>query len=218
MILIIDNQKELLREYISKFSDFGLLSYGCSENEYDELLGKFDFDLFLIVNSSSLPSCLDTCRKLKETHPKIPLIMRANEESTEELDKFNNFADNIILPKTPFKKSVEIIMEYIRIFKGRSVTDMIHNSVRVELYGKSVFVYGSNFNATKVEYNILRYMVNSAKGVSIEELKTFCFNAEENVTEHRVIAAISRINQKSKALFSQKLICLADNHLYVIAI
>ena len=104
MILIIDNQKETLRDYVCKFSDFGLLSYGCFENEYDELLRKFEFDLFLIVNSSSLTSCLDTCKQLKERCPKIPLIITANQEAPEELDEFNKFADNIILPKTPLQK------------------------------------------------------------------------------------------------------------------
>jgi DNA-binding response OmpR family regulator len=218
MILIIDNEKSKRDEYVKKLKGEGVLSYACSEAESASLLEKYRFHLILLINTKSLEAPITVCENLKKAYPKIPLVILATDESENELQSLNAHADNIILPKSSLKKCIPIIMEYIRIFFGRSRTDMIYKSVRIELYGKAVYVFGSRFDATKNDYAILRYLTIAEGEVSVEELRTFCFDSKNGISTHGVIAAISRINQKAKKEFGRKIIQPTKNQKYIIAI
>ncbi len=217
MILIIENDKTKGKDCVKKLKGEGVLSYACHEDELFTITEKYRFDLFLIIDSSSLSDAKSICEKLKTSYRKIPLIIFAKNETEEELNALNRYADNIILPDVSLKKSIPIIMEYIRIFSGRSRTDMIYKSVRIELYGKSVYVFGTEFDATKNEYAILRYMTIASGEVSIDELRAFCFESKNGISAHGVVAAISRINQKTLSQFGRKIIQPTKNQNYIIA-
>lgn len=217
MILIIDNNCETIEKYIKEFKDLGVNTVGTTENEYTGLISAYTFNAFLIVNSDSLTDPFQICKVLKNEHPKIPLMVLAKNESEEQLDALNIYADNIVLPNVPLKKTVPIIMEYIRICSGRSRTDMIYKSVRVELYSQSVFFCGERFHTSKSEYFLIRYMVNAANTVLLEELKRICFNFSANMSNHAIIELISRINSRAEKLFNKKLISYEGNGKYIIA-
>ena len=108
-------------------------------------------------------------------------------------------------------------MEYIRIYSGRSRTDMIYKSARVELYSQSVFFCGERFHTSKSEYFLIRYMVNAAKTVLLEEMKNFCFNYSSDMSNHAIIEIISRINSRAEKQFNKKIISSDGNGKYIIA-
>lgn len=217
MILIIENDKTKGKDCVRLLKAEGVLSYSCTENDASLLLEKYKFDLILINNTSSLSDPNTACERLKAAYPKIPLIILSKNETEKELNELNKYADNIILPHVSLKKSVPIIMEYIRIFSGRSRTDMIYKSVRIELYGKSVYIFGAEFDATKKEYALLRYLTIAEGEVSVDELRDLCFDSENQVSAHAVVAAISRINQKTLSLFGRKIIQPTKNQKYIIS-
>ena len=218
MILIIDNDNETKEKYTKGLRDLGVNAFATTENEYYELILSYKFSAFLIVNSISLTDPFQIFKILKSEHPKIPLIVLANNESEQQLDAFNIFADNIILPNVSLKKTIPIIMEYIRIYSGKSKTDMIYKSVRVELYSQSVFFRGERFHTSKSEYFLLRYMVDAANTVLLEDLKNICFHYSPDMSNHAIIELISRINSRSEKLFNKKIIVSEGNGKYIIAI
>lgn len=218
MILIIDNEKAKRDEYVKKLKGEGVLAYACSEQDSASLLEKYRFHLILLINTKSLKAPITVCENLKKAYPKIPLVILASDEGEDELQALNKHADNIILPNTSLKKCIPIIMEYIRIFFGRSRTDIIYKSVRVELYGKAVYIFGARFDATKNDYAILRYLTIAEGEVSVDELRTFCFDSKNGTSAHGVVAAISRINQKTLKEFGRKIIQPTKNQKYIIAI
>ena len=217
MILIIDNNSETTEKYIKDFRDLGVNAFGTTEDEYKELIASYVFNAFLIVNSSSLAFPLQVCKELKALFPKIPLIVLAGNESEARLDELNIHADNIILPNVPLKKAVPVIMEYVRIYSGRSKTDMIYKSVRVELYSQSVFFFGERLHTSKSEYLLIRYLVDAADIVLLEDIKKFCFRHSSDMSNHAVIELISRINSRAEKLFNKKIITSVGNGKYIIA-
>ena len=217
MILIIDNNSEAREKYIADFRELGVNAFGASENESTKLIYSYSFNAFLIVNSESLVCSTQICKDIKAAFPKIPLILLAKNESEKQLDELNIYVDNILLPNVPLKKVVPVIMEYVRIYSGRCRTDMIYKSVRVELYSQSVFFFGERFHTSKSEYFLIRYLVNAADIVALDEIKNLCFPLSPEISRHAIIELISRINSKAERLFNKKIITSEGNGKYIIA-
>ena len=217
MILIIDNCKETIEKYISSLKALGVNAFGVKEKEYNEIISSYAFNAFLIVNSESFACPVEICKHLKLAYPKIPLVILAGNESENQLDELNIYADNIILPNVKLEKALAVIMEYIRIYSGRSRTDMIYKSVRVELYSQSVFLCGKSFHTSKSEYSLIRYLVNAANAVTTEEIKKFCFPSSD-ISNHAVIELISRINTRAEKTFNKRMIAAQGNGKYIVAI
>ena len=111
MILII-NETENERISLQKsFFDLGMNAHSCNFKSSHELLARYRFDAILLTDASKYERADLLCKNLKASFPKIPLIMLAQNEETDLLDKIIKHADNIILSGTPLKKVVEIIFE-----------------------------------------------------------------------------------------------------------
>ena len=207
MILIINKTEDGRLYYRKAFYELGLGCYACDFDEAHSLLSSYRFGAVVLTDANKYDGVDALCRDLKSTFPKIPLIMLAQGEENELLDKIIKYADNIIVTNTPMSKVVEIIFEYVRLFHQRESSDMICGPVRVLYHGKRILVFGQDFRATKTEYAILRYFVNASPyPVSTEEIIRLCFKTGAKASQTNVTSYIHIINQKAQKMFGEYLI------------
>ncbi len=207
MLLIINKTDEGRLYYRKTFYELGFGCHACDFDESSSLLSSYRFSAVILTDAGKYGSVDLLCHDLKSKFPKIPLIMLAQDEKSEPLDKIIKYADNIILPRTPISKVAEIIFEYIRLFHKKEAADMICGPVRALFHDKKIFVFGQDFGATKTEYAILRYFVNSSPNpVSTDEIIRFCFKTGARASQSNVTSYIHIINQKAQKMFGEYII------------
>ena len=207
MILIINKEKQGQIYYRLKFFKAGLDAYACTFGSAAKFTEENRVDAVILTESTEYNNVHLLCKDFKKKFPSIPLIVIAQKETSSQMDKLIAHVDNIILPRTAFSKILEIVFEYIRAFHNKDITDMILGSLRVAYYHKKIYLYGHDFKASRTEYYILRYFVNSgARPVKSEEIVKFCFNPENKVSYSNVTSFVHLINKKSTKLIGRKLI------------
>ncbi len=185
-ILIIEDNKDL-GHYLDKFLQnqgfhTKLLSHGAESVQY---LEESEVDLVLLdlmlpdVKGESL------CRQLKETFPKLPIIILTAKDNTQDIVQgFNLGADDYITK--PFDNE-ELLARIKARLKNNQSGILSLADLKLDTNTKEVTRKGEQIDLTKTEFNLLKYLLINKNQVLSRSMILSHVWGYQNDTNTRVV-------------------------------
>lgn len=179
----------------------------------DEALREIEQSLFdLIITDIMLPGLngVDLCKRIREMHPELPIIMLTALGTTDEkLEGFDAGADDYMVKPFEMRELVARIGVLLkRSMTNRTTPDKLNYAdIEMDLQKKTVYRNNQLINLTPKEFNLLRFMLeNPERVLSRSEIAEKVWDTHFDTGTNFIDVYINYLRKKIEKGFDAKLI------------
>lgn len=178
--------------------------------EAGTMTGKNDYDLYILDIIIPYVNGIELCRKLKESKPKVPVIMLTALGTTEDkLSGFDSGADDYLVKPFEFRELLARVKVHLKRAEGVSqpVNTLQAGEIELDLDRKVAKRGGATIVLTAKEFQLLEYfMRNRGKVLSRNDIAEKVWDISYDFDTNVVDVYVNFLRKKIDKDFEKKLI------------
>lgn len=197
-ILLLEDDlilNEIIEEYLISQEHEVITAF--SGNEAQDYLYSQTFDLLILDVNVPFLNGFELLKELRSQNIKTPTIFITSLNMIEDMQKgFDSGCDDYL--KKPFElKELELRINNIKRLFNITPKDLINISEKIffDIQNLLIIKNGEKIHLAKKECEVLQYLINSLKTVSIEELSLNLWAYEDNPNDSTIRTYIKNLRK-----------------------